>query len=133
MDVLQKNGESNGESGPEQEVPMVRGVENPDIIDLIRLDRARGEVELVIIEQRPWDGGRTQLEQFDEKLNRYLTYILNGFVGRHYPQYEGLPTRLVIDCAEPPTGQDVLRFFAGVESVCEANGIAFSIRAGGSE
>lgn len=118
---------------PQGEEQMQRGVENPEIIDLIRLGPAKDEVELVVLEERPWNGGRTQLEQFDEKLNRYLTYILNGFVGRHYPQYEGLPTRVVIDCAEPPTGQDVLRFFAGVEEVCEQNDIAFSIRAGAGE
>ena len=110
---------------------LVIGVENPEVIDLIRLDPASGEVELVIRERRSWDGGREQLAQFDEKLNRYMTYILNGFVGRHYPDYEGRPVRIVIDAEEPPTGDDVLRFFGGVSSVCEANDIGFAIRAGG--
>lgn len=112
---------------------LVLGVENPEVIDLIRLDPASGEVELVITEKRSWEGGRKQLEQFDEKLNRYMTYILNGFVGRHYPEYEGRPVRIVIDAEEPPTGDDVLRFFGGVSSVCEANDIGFAIRAGGGE
>ncbi len=110
---------------------LILGVENPEVIDLIRLDPKSGEVELVITEKRAWDGGRRQLEQFDEKLNRYMTYILNGFVGRHYPEYEGRPVRIVIDAEEPPTGDDLLRFFGGVSSVCEANDIGFSIRAGG--
>ena len=117
------------QSAEQPEIP--RGVENPEIIDLIRRDPASGEVDLVVLEQRRWGSDPQQLAQFDEKLNRYLTYVLNGFLARQYPQYEGMPTRIVIDCAEPPEGQDVLRFFAGVERVCEANGVGFAIRAGG--
>ncbi len=109
---------------------VVRGVENPDIIDLIHLDRESGEVALVIVENRPWSGERKQLEEFDEKLNRYMTYILNGFVGKHYPDFAGRPVRIVIDAKEPPHGNDLLRFLAGVEQVCEANDIGFAIRAG---
>lgn len=125
---IQGSGETGAANG--QEEPMQRGVENPEIIDLIRLDRQRGEVDLVVLEKRPWGSDPQQMAQFDEKLNRYLTYLLNGFLARQYPQYEGMPTRIVIDCAEPPESQEVLRFFAGVERVCEMNDIGFAIRAG---
>ena len=77
---------------------MQRGVENPDIIDLITPDPTSGEVVLLIIEERPWGSDKNQLVQFDEKLNRYLAYILDGFLGRQYPQYENTPVRIQIDC-----------------------------------
>jgi hypothetical protein len=104
------------------------GVENPEIIDLITADAGTGEVVLRIIERRAWGSDPKQLAQFDEKLNRYLAYVLDGFLGRQYPQYEGRPVRVEIVCAAPPTDERVLRFFEGVEMVCEENGIGLSLR-----
>ncbi|MCB0712376.1 MAG: hypothetical protein KDD67_08620 [Ignavibacteriae bacterium] len=107
---------------------MQRGVENPDIIDLITPDPTSGEVVLLIIEERPWGSDKNQLVQFDEKLNRYLAYILDGFLGRQYPQYENTPVRIQIDCVDEPTDERSLRFLEGVGMVCEQNGIGFRVR-----
>lgn len=119
---------SMNETSGQEPVQMERGVQNPEIIDLIREDRDQQEVVLHILEKRPWGSDPKQLQQFDEKLNRYLTYILNGFIPKHYPQYDGLPVRICIDCVDKPTDQRVLRFLAGVEHVCEQNDISFAIR-----
>ncbi len=107
---------------------MQRGVENPEIIDLITSDARNGEVVLLIIERRPWGSDPKQLMQFDEKLNRYFAYVLDGFLGRQYPQYAGMPVRIRIDCADAPTDERTLRFLEGVEMVCEQNGIGFTVR-----
>jgi hypothetical protein len=118
------------ETGPLPE-DVLLGVENPEIIDLITLDPRSGEVVLRIVERRPWGSDPKQLAQFDEKLNRYLAYVLDGFLVRHYPQYAGKPVRIEIACVEPPTDERVLRFFEGVEMVCESNDIGLSMRVEG--
>ena len=113
----------------ESATEMQRGVENPEIIDLITPDKKTGEIVLLIIEQRPWGSDPNQLAQFDEKLNRYLAYLLDGFLVKQYPQYEGKPTRIQIDAADKPTDEKTVRFLEGVAMVCEQNGIGFSVRA----
>ena len=109
---------------------LVRGVENPEIIDLITPDPGSGEVVLVIIESRPWGADSRQLEQFDEKLNRYLIYVLDNFLSKQYPEYAAHPVRIQINCAEKPTGERELRFLEGVAIVCEQNGLNFAVKVG---
>lgn len=107
---------------------LVPGVENPEIIDLITSDSQSGEVVLVITESRPWGSDPRQLEQFDEKLNRYMIYVLDNFLSKQYPQYAGLPVRIQINCVDKPTGERELRFLEGVALVCEQNGLNFLVR-----
>ena len=62
------------------------GVENPKIMDLIELDPASDKVVLVMIERRAWGAGPQQFRQIEEKINRYLGYVLDGHLAAHYPQ-----------------------------------------------
>jgi hypothetical protein len=78
------------------------GVENPKIMDLIRVDPASGNVALVMFERRPWDLGVRQLQQIEEKINRYMGYVLDGFLTQQYPQYAGKNVEIVLECAEAP-------------------------------
>lgn len=105
-----------------------RGVENPQIIDLIGRDPESGEVVLVVIERRPWGSDPAQLHQFDEKLNRYMGYVLDNFLVKEYPQYQGVPVRIQINCADRPTGTREVRFLEGVGMVCEQNGLNFAVK-----
>ncbi len=118
-------------NGTEEE--LIRGVENPEIVDLITFDSKSGEVVLVILEKRPWGAAPNQLEQFDEKLNRYLVYILDGFLGKEYPEYAGKPVRLQVNCIEKPTDERTLNFFKGVSRICEENDVHFVIWVGNVE
>lgn len=111
----------------EQEVFERRGVENPRIVDLIAPDRRRGEIVLSIFETRPWTGGRRQLEEHDEKLNAYFVYVLDGHLQRDYPQYQGMPARIELVCAEEPGGAE-RPFLAAVAQVAVENGLRFVVR-----
>ena len=103
-----------------------RGVENPDIIDLITSDSTTGEVVLVILEQRPWGTSPQQLAEHDEKLNRYMVYILDGHLARQYPQYVGKPVRIQLDCASTPD-EGTQRFLDNVDHICGMNGVRFVV------
>jgi hypothetical protein len=107
---------------------LVRGVRNPQIVDLIRPDAASGEIVLLMLEDRPW-GGEDQLYQLEDKINRYLGYVLDGWLARQYPQYEGRPVRFELECREPPhgTAAELLR---AAQTVCEGEGIVFAVRVG---
>jgi hypothetical protein len=50
-----------------REVEQERGVHNPRVVDLMRLDAEADEVELLMLETRPWGSDPRQLEA---KFNR---------------------------------------------------------------
>jgi hypothetical protein len=83
------------------------GVENPMLMDLITVDPATDRVVLVMIERRAWGASPRQFAQIEEKINRYLGYVLDGFLAQQYPQYEGKRVVIRLDCAEPPHGDAI--------------------------
>ena len=85
-----------------EEAREARGVHNPKVVDLISLDRERGEVVLLMLEQRVWGSAPEQLRQLEEKFNRYLSFVLDGFLVAQFPQYENLPICFRLDCAAVP-------------------------------
>ena len=101
------------------------GVQNPAVIDLITHDKASDTVVLVMTERRPWGAAR-QLEQIEEKLNRYMGYVLDGFLAEQYPQYLGKSVRIRLDCAEEPQGE-AARFVAAMTDACEKYGLPFAM------
>jgi hypothetical protein len=102
------------------------GVQNPMVIDLITLEKASDTVILVMTERRPWGVPATQLKQIEEKLNRYMGYVLDGFLAEQYPQYLGKAVQIRLDCAEAPHGEAV-RFVAAMTDATEKHGIHFAM------
>jgi hypothetical protein len=83
-----------------------RGVHNPKVVDLIRFDPERGEVVLLMLEQRPWGSTPEQLRQLEAKFNGYLSYALDGFLAAQFPQYSGRPVCIRLDCVMPPGDEE---------------------------
>lgn len=98
------------------------GVENPMLLDLVTRDAAADRVVLVMIERRAWGASPRQFAQIEEKINRYLGYVLDGFLVQQYPKYEGMKVRIRLDCAEAPHG-DAIRFVAAARHAIESHGL----------
>jgi len=77
------------------------GVENPKVIDLVTITTA-GDVVLVMIDDRPWDGGVVRLAQLQDKINHYLAFALDGDMFVKFPQTRGRPLSLRLDCSTEP-------------------------------
>lgn len=101
-------------------------VENPNIVDLIEVDPASGQVVLVMIERRLWDSGPQQFTQIEEKINRYMGYVLDGHLTTHYPQYEGKDVQIQLNCAQEPSGTAVA-FVTAAEHAIRAHGLEFVV------
>ncbi len=91
------------------EIPIQKpGVDNPKIVDLIRVDQQTGEVVLLMVEPRPWTTQahllRAHLTQLQNKVDSYLSYVLDGFFVQQYPQYKGKPVCIELECLENPEG-----------------------------
>ncbi len=78
------------------------GVEHTAVIDLLLHDEAAGEVTLVMVERRPWDGSPRRLFELQEKLNAYLSFALDGEMAEAYPELAGRPLQLRLDCLSAP-------------------------------
>lgn len=103
------------------------GVQNPRIVDLIELDPSSDRVVLVMIEERAWGAGPRQFQDIEEKINRYLGYVLDGYLATHYPRYEGKPVRIRLDCAEEPRG-DAVKFVRAADHAIRAEGLEFIVK-----
>ncbi len=106
------------------------GVQNPMVMDLITLDTATDKVVLAMIERRPWGADPHQLKQIEEKINRYMAYVLDGFLAEHHPQYVGKRVTLRLDCAEAPTGE-AARFVDAATHAAAEHGLEFAVKVTG--
>jgi len=79
-----------------------RGLEYPDVIDLLGFDQSKGEVLLVMHESRCWHGGDRQLHELQEKFNAYASFVLDGEMLASHPELDGKAVRIELRCAHMP-------------------------------
>ena len=56
-----------------------------------------------------------------------ITYLLDGHLARHYPQYDGKRVRIRLDCVEEPRG-DATRFVRAADHAIRAEGLEFIVK-----
>jgi hypothetical protein len=107
-----------------------RGVQNPNVIDLIRPDPETGEVVLIMLEERDWSDDYERLKQLEDKINAYLVFVLDGFLVSQYPEYEGRPVRIQLDCgATPPSNSRTESMLIAARNYACSNDVNFAVRA----
>ncbi len=104
-----------------------RGVEHAHVIDIVADDAKTGEVVLVMLEPRPWDGSELRLFQLQEKINAYLSFALDGEMAESYPALLGRPLRLQLDCVAMPDSA-VVEFLGVVREQVGFQGINLEVR-----
>ena len=102
------------------------GVANPAVLDALAEDRSTGEVVLIMFEQRPWNLGDQQLFQLQEKLNSYMSFVLDGELAEQLPHLADRPVRVQLNCSEPPP-EPVVSFLAKVREQVSFQGINFVV------
>jgi hypothetical protein len=109
----------------------VRGVEHPHVIDLVGEDARTGEAVLIMLEERPWDGGERQLFQLQEKLNAYASFAIDGEMAETYPALAAKPLRIQLDCVAMPPAE-VVGFLGAVREQLGFQGINLEVRVMGA-
>jgi hypothetical protein len=97
------------------------GIQNPSTIDLIT-QRPDGTVVLIMVEDRPWDGGKEQLAQLQSKLNSYLEFALDGALLNQHPELKGKAIAIQLDCHDAPS-QTVDAFLTSVNHILASNDV----------
>jgi hypothetical protein len=107
--------------------PRSRGLEHAGVIDAMLQDAKSGELWLVMVERRPWDGGERQLFQLQEKLNAYVSFALDGEMAETDPALVGKPLRLILDTTHAP-GEEAVNFLSAVREQLGFQGIELEVR-----
>lgn len=68
---------------------MASGLESPGTLDAFAHDTRTDRVVLAMFETRAWTGGELQGFQLQEKLNAYVSFVLDGEMVEQFPQFVG--------------------------------------------
>jgi len=58
-------------------------------VDVVVLDKETDLVVLSMVETRPWEDKGALLPEFLKKMHTYLSYVVDGDLGRDHPAYLG--------------------------------------------
>jgi hypothetical protein len=103
------------------------GVQNAKVVDLITVDAASDKVVLVMVERRDWGSSPRQFLEIEEKINRYMGYVLDGFLAEHHPEFAGKSVQLRLECAQEPHGEAV-RFVQAAAHAIAAHGLELVVK-----
>jgi hypothetical protein len=80
------------------------GIDHPNVVDLVMSHPESGEVMLIVVHNDVWTGSPEELRLLGAKLDTYASYALDGQLVDDFPQHEGKPVRIQLDCLAKPTG-----------------------------
>lgn len=102
------------------------GLEKPGVLDAFAYDRRADKLVLAMFETRPWTDEDWQLMQLQEKLNAYLSFILDGEMTEAFPQYLGKPIEIQLRTATEP-GDRAMEFIASARTQLELQHIGLVV------
>jgi hypothetical protein len=68
---------------------------DPAKVDVCAISEG-GDVELFIVQDRPWTRSDAQLQSLQDKVQTYMSYAMDGQMVAAYPETVGLKWRIVI-------------------------------------
>lgn len=102
------------------------GIAHAGVIDYLGFDSTSQSVLLVMAETRPWKHLESQLFQLQEKLNAYLSFVLDGEMLEAYPQFAQKKVLIRLESFAPPPELS-FDFFQHVYEQCSLQGIHFEV------
>jgi uncharacterized protein DUF6572 len=103
-------------------------VTDPNVIDVVGVDRQTGEVVLTLCDHLDWDDTEGHLIILQEKLNRYVTFVEAGQLAEEYGAAKGRRVRIEVALKyAPSTGGKA--FLAQAERIITSAGIGMVWRA----
>lgn len=79
-----------------------KGLDDPTMIDMVRLTPKEDAIELIIVHDKAWDGSSRQILALQEKWQTYVGFAIYGALARTYPDFAHLPWRIVVETTAEP-------------------------------
>ena len=83
--------------------PAGAGLERTGMLDAFAHDTREDVLVLAMFETRPWEFGERQLFQLQEKLNAYVSFILDGEMKENFPHLLDKPVRIELRTSYEPS------------------------------
>jgi len=83
--------------------PPGSGIERTGMLDAFAHDTREDVLVLAMFETRTWDLGERQLFQLQEKLNAYVSFILDGEMKENFPHLLGKSVRIELRTSHEPS------------------------------
>src|SRR5438132_13101404 len=80
----------------------IKAKDRTGMIDVVAHDTKTGEVVLVMNEPDGWDGSDARLLELQERVNAYVSFLLDGEMASEHPDLAGKPARIELRCAHMP-------------------------------
>jgi hypothetical protein len=103
---------------------------DPMKIDLVALTQSADAVELFIVQDAPWTGSDAQLGSFQDKVQAYVAYAVDGQMTTAYPDTQGLPWRIVLHAQTGPPDARTSEAIATLSARLPEHGGEFETRTG---
>jgi hypothetical protein len=104
----------------------LNGLEHPGVLDALAHDTGADKVVLAMYEARPWTGEQFQLFQLQEKLNAYVSFILDGELQESFPDLAAKSVEIQLRTVHDPDAR-ALEFITRVREQLALQQIAFEI------
>ena len=106
------------------------GLFDPEKVDLVGLAPSADAVELFIVQDMPWTGSDAQMKSFQDKVQTYVSYAVDGQMATAYPETQGLPWRIVLHAQTGPPDKRTAKAIAVLSARLPAHGGEFETRLG---
>jgi hypothetical protein len=104
----------------------MNGLENPGVLDAFAHDTRADRLVLAMYEVRPWSGEDFQLFQLQEKLNAYLSFVLDGELREAFPECADKPIEIQLRTVHEPDAR-VFDFIGRIREQLALQQITFAI------
>jgi CRP-like cAMP-binding protein len=97
-------------------------IEQTSVVDILAIDKATGNVKLVITDHRDWDVDSDEhLQLLQEKINTYLRFVESGEMLETRPDTRGRDVVIRI-VGKHPLGDEAQKFFNAAREVVKKAG-----------
>ena len=100
-------------------------IEQPDVVDVVSIDKKTGHVILTISDHLDWSNSVQHQAILQTKFNKYLAFVESGEILTRYPDASGRPIAIKVVFKYKPN-QEGLWFLARAKETIESAG--FSLR-----
>jgi hypothetical protein len=104
----------------------MNGLENPGVLDAFAHDTRADKLVLAMYELRPWSSEDWQLFQLQEKLNAYLSFILDGELKDTFPDLATKPVEIQLRSVHEPDVR-ALDFIGSIREQLALQHITFEV------
>jgi hypothetical protein len=104
----------------------LNGLEHPGVLDALAHDTRADKVVLAMYEVRPWNGAEWQLFQLQEKLNAYVSFVLDGELQESFPDLASKSVEIQLRTRHDPDAK-ALEFISRAREQLALQQITFEI------